>query len=268
MGKDTTLPSADAAQRVVVETAGQAARRAYGEWIVDTLRNYWTAQPGEDPTSLDFFGESVRLEGTMYDTLGTAYESHVPEDLKPVFRQAIGDAITNIASKTDMPSVDALDDLIHLVEKIKPTEALIPLASVVGDGEIGRQSESFLHETIEVLATFSALKDSPEIEDIVARVTAARAAGMLISGSNFDNDCILSATAVMVTCDPKYATDAVRKHAEHFARFRKKHGLTGGEAQVEYEEGIASWIAIFDRANPTVVNDKAQHAEVLAIVKG
>jgi len=253
-------PIAAAKGAVLVETAGQGVRRIYADWMVSTLREFHQAPKGERPLLFDFLGKPVCLESSMFDVLGTAYERYVPEETRPLFRDAIGDALSSIASEPHLPeSVMAFDDLIHLVGEIKPTEALTPMVAAVGDGEIGRRAKRLLKDTIRALAMFS----SPDENDIVTRVIAFQATNRLLNSPNFDNDFIFAVTEVMVSCDPQFAIDTVRKYADRFVQSREKYGSAGGRLQARYERALKHWINNLTAANPSVLTP-----EVLSIVRG
>jgi len=195
MADDRRLAPTDVAQEAAgVETAGQATRRIYADWMVSTLERFYGVPSEERPTSLEFQREQIQLGDSMSGVLKTAYE-RVPEEIKLPFRQAIGDALSTVASYPSRDgAVDALGDLIQLVGKVKATEALTQMASVVGNEEIGKH-KSLCVDTLAALGKFS----SPEDNDIETRVKASLVAINLINNRSFDDDYLCLATGVNST---------------------------------------------------------------------
>ena len=129
-------------------------RSEFADWLWRGLQSFYALPPSGRNRAFDDFGLLIRQQESVVEGLACIYEDHVQKSRKLLFRQAVGDALRNQGNAESSP-LQAIQDLIYLLSRIRATESLDSLLPTVGAGMLGKRHPDIFFETFAALKSLT-----------------------------------------------------------------------------------------------------------------
>lgn len=195
---------------ITAELTQVNTKEALAEWLWNMLLLTYSKKEG-----LMSLIRAQNLESPM-DSLVIIYEECIPSTKQLIFRQAIGDILSNKGNDENAP-LDPLEDLIYLIARIKATEPLKALLPTVGNGLLGKRYPDILYVTFACLLSF---RPSSEVYKVTLDLT---------SSENFDDGYLFTAIKIIKDCDPSGAPGIINDFMPRLINLRNLSRKIGGQ---------------------------------------
>jgi hypothetical protein len=206
----------------------QFDREQYADWLWRGLRAFYSRKPAERIGAFDHVGLIIAQQDSVCEGLTRVYEEYVPESRKLSFRRAIGDVLREQTNNQDAP-IEAFQDLIYLIMRIRASESLGSLLPAVGNGLVGRRQPEIFYETLAALRLLAPSAQAFEV-----------ARGLVVS-ANFDDGYLFEATKVLVECEPSSVSAIVLEFEPRLSELRQACLELGGDEWIAFCEGANDW---------------------------
>lgn len=203
------------------EVQPSSMRQLYADWLSQTIaeRFYPANSDKYFGRTLDFFGNKVTYDefdgGHIEELVGNAYREFVPLELRPDFRGAVVDVLSNRLSELE-PKLDEIKSLVSVSggSVISP-EAVVPIAEALIGNEAIRSDpvlETWLYHIAFELNSQKWVLDHKE--------DAYTALEGLVDSPKFDEGRIYLAVAALIRNNPESAPDVLMKYADRIKAFK------------------------------------------------
>jgi hypothetical protein len=125
----------------------------FANWLESGFRVYHNRFEGNQigpDQPFGFVSGFIGFGDSLLDDLTLIFLNLVPEDQKTLFRKSIARLLMKVVSRDDFP-LEAVRELIYLIERVGASESLSCLATVVQTGRYGAPSEWLQVDAIRVL---------------------------------------------------------------------------------------------------------------------
>lgn len=219
----------ESGRRITQEITRFQEGEEVSSWLWHTLELHYSPQIRNEKERQDF-EDFWGVHDAPVEGIGNIYANLQTEKHKLLFRQSIGNVLTQHADDKDAPP-DALRDLIYLISTTKAVESLNSLVPTIGNGSLGKKHPEYLYETLAVLMDLS---PSPE-----AQATTSQ----LVDCPNFDDGYIFSAIGILAQGDPSNVFNLLARFQPRIESLRQTVRDLGG----------AEWTAFTDCLDDLIV---------------
>jgi hypothetical protein len=125
----------------------------FANWLESGFRIYHNRLEGKQigpDQPFEFVSGFIGFGDSLLDDLTLIFRNLVPEDKKTLFRKSIARLLMKVVSRDDFP-LEAVRELIYLIERVGASESLSCLATVVQTGRYAAPSEWLQVDAIRVL---------------------------------------------------------------------------------------------------------------------
>lgn len=207
----------------ISKTFAEFKREEFADWLWRGLRSFYTSPPSDRVRAFDDMGLLIIKQESVCEGIARIYEQYVAERRKLMFRQAIGDVLREHANDQKAP-IPAFQDLIYLLGRIKATESLSALLSIVCSGFLKRRYTDVLYETFAVLRS------------LAPSIYAYDTAFALVNCLNFDDGYLFEAIKVLVECQPSQASKIILMLEPRLTQMRQFTQDIGGDEWNAFRE--------------------------------
>lgn len=226
-------------------------RQQFADWLWRGLYSFYNAPLPDRGSTFDNAGHIILEYESICEGLAVVYEELVPSNRQLAFRQAIGDVLRE-KSGDNSELVQAFQDLIYLIIRIKAYESLSSLLPSVGNGVIGKQYPEILYETIAALAS------------LAPSDYAYKTATNLINSANFDDGYLFEAIKVLVECKPNDTAKVVLNLEPRLTQLYIRTKQLGGDEYKIFCDVAKDWAEFLLNFGTTTwlseIYEKASHS--------
>lgn len=234
----------ESGRRITQEVAQFHEKEKVSNWLWHTLQLYYAPQTRSE-TERDDFREFWDVHDNSVSAIGHIYYGLQTEEQKLLFRQGIGNTLTQLAEDKDASTLAMLRDLIYLIARTKAVESVNALVPTV-NGLVGKTHPDILSDA---MATLQYLSPSPEVQTTTKQ---------LVDNPNFDNGYILTVIEILAQCEPSDILNLLTRFQPRINKLRIQCKELGGNEWDVFLKGAENLIEKLQKLKPTINTDEAR----------